>query len=234
MILAAGLGTRLKELTQHKPKALVEIQGKPLLQHTIENLILYGFDTIIINIHHFGEQIIQYIESHPFDADIFLSDERGQLMDTGGGIIQALPFFLDTQAVMIHNVDILSDVDLRQCYNGFLESSDDAWLLTQNRNTARKLLFDNHDLLVGWKNNNDGQFKWVNHEQQDYRESAFSGIHIFTPSLFADYPLQRYSIIDLYLQLAKTRRIRSLEINPNYWFDLGKIDDLHHIESLLP
>ena len=91
MILAAGLGTRLKELTANRPKALVEVAGKPLLQRNIENLVSNGFDTIIVNIHHYGEQIINYLETHRFDADIYVSDERGQLMDTGGGIVQALP-----------------------------------------------------------------------------------------------------------------------------------------------
>lgn len=231
MILAAGLGTRLKELTANRPKALVEVAGKPLLQRNIENLVSNGFDTIIVNIHHYGEQIINYLETHRFDADIYVSDERGQLMDTGGGIVQALPFFHDTEAVLIHNVDILSDVDLHAYYENFLKADDDAWLLCQDRTTSRKLLFDDQGLLVGWRNLNDGNFKWVDSEKEQFKELAFNGMHIFRPVLFKDYPVQRYSIIDLYLQLAAQHRIRSKEIHPGFWFDIGKVEDFERINT---
>lgn len=231
MILAAGLGTRLKELTKDKPKALVAVAGKTLLERNIENLLGYGFDTIIVNIHHFGNQIVDFVEKHHYDANIFISDERGCLMDTGGGIVQALPYFHDTQAVLVHNVDILSDVNLREHYDGFIHSDDDAWLLTQDRNTTRKLLFNNDDLLVGWRNLKDEQFKWVNGIQNDYKELAFNGMHIFKPAIFGAYPLQRYSIIDLYLELAKQHRIRSKKIQPIFWFDIGKIEDFGKIQS---
>ena len=231
MILAAGLGTRLKELTHDKPKALVEVAGKTLLQRNIENLVSHGFDTIIVNIHHFGNQIVDFIDQHRFDANIYISDERGSLMDTGGGIVQALPYFRDTQAVLVHNVDILSDIDLKTYYDGFIQSDDDAWLLTQDRQTSRKLLFDKNQLLIGWRNLNDSSFKWVNGIKKDYKELAFNGIHIFRPSIFEAYPVQRYSIIDLYLELAAQHRIRSKEIKPSFWFDIGKIDDFDRINS---
>ena len=162
MILAAGLGTRLKALTQDKPKALVELNGKPLLQHCIENLIANGFYHIVINVHHFGEQIIDFVSQHQFDAVIQISDERNLLMDTGGGIIQASPLFKDSKSVLVHNVDIISDVNLRDMSQQFLDSKDDAWLLTQDRETNRKLLFDDENQLVGWMNKADAQYKWVN------------------------------------------------------------------------
>ena len=146
-------------------------------------------------------------------------------MDTGGGIVQAIPFFHDAEAVLVHNVDILSDIDLQGYYDRFLQSNDDAWLLTQDRQTTRKLLFDDSNLLIGWRNLSDGSFKWVNGAKDQFKELAFSGMHIFRPSLFKEFPWQRYSIIDLYLQQAKTHAIRSVEINPNYWFDLGKAED---------
>lgn len=231
MLLAAGLGTRLKDLTHDKPKALVEVAGKPLLQHNIEHLLGNGFDTLIVNIHHFGNQIIDYMEKLHFDANIYISDERGALMDTGGGIVQALPYFHDTQAVLVHNVDILSDVDLRAHYEAFIRSEDDAWLLTQDRNTTRKLLFDQNDLLVGWKNLKDGEYKWVNGMMKNYKELAFNGIHIFKPTIFKDYPYQRYSIIDLYLQQAAQHPVRSIEIHPSFWFDIGKAEDFDRINT---
>lgn len=232
MILAAGLGTRLKELTADKPKALVEVAGKTLLQRNIEALVECGFGTIIVNIHHFGDKVIRFLDTHRFEAEIYVSDERGQLMDTGGGIVQALPFFHDTEAVLIHNVDILSDVDLPGHYDRFVASDDDAWLLTQDRQTTRKLLFDEQQLLIGWRNLNDGSFKWVNQPFEQFKELAFSGMHIFRPRLFKEFEWQRYSIIDLYLQQAKDHPIRSVEISPSYWFDLGKVEDFERINTI--
>lgn len=231
MILAAGLGTRLKELTHDKPKALVEINGKTLLQRTIETLIANGFERIIINVHHFGNQIIEFVKTHPVDAEILISDEQQQLMDTGGGIIQASPLFADTDAVLIHNVDIISDVNLKSHYQHFIQSGDDAWLLTQDRETARKLLFNNENQLIGWKNKNTGQFKWVNNTTENYTERAFSGMHIFKPTLFADFEKKPVSVIDLYLNLAQRKQIISKEIQTNLWFDLGKIEQLEEIKN---
>ena len=242
MILAAGLGTRLKALTQDKPKALVELNGKPLLQHCIENLIANGFYHIVINVHHFGEQIIDLINQHQFDAVIQISDERDLLMDTGGGIVKATPLFKDSKAVLVHNVDIISDVNLRDMSQQFLDSKDDAWLLTQDRETNRKLLFDDEDQLVGWMNKSEGSFKWVHPENDgpstgsgtcSYQEMAFSGLHFFRSDLFAEFEIKPQSVIDLYLNLAKTNRIISKPIQPDYWFDLGKPEQLQAAENYL-
>ena len=233
MILAAGLGTRLKELTHDKPKALVELNGKPLLQHCIENLITQGFSRIVINVHHFGEQIIDFVTHNKFDAVIQISDERNQLMDTGGGIIQASPLFKDSKSVLVHNVDIISDVNLKQLSEHFIDSKDDAWLFTQNRETNRKLLFRNDDQLIGWRNKADGNFKWVYDSFGEYKEMAFSGMHIFRSDLFANFECKPQSVIDLYLALAKTNRIISKPIQPTFWFDLGKPEQLKAAENHL-
>ena len=243
MILAAGLGTRLKALTQDKPKALVPLNGKPLLQHCIENLITNGFHHIVINVHHFGEQIIDFVESHHFDADIQISDERDLLMDTGGGIVKATPLFKNSKSVLVHNVDIISNVNLRELAAQFLDSKDDAWLLTQDRETNRKLLFDDENLLIGWTNKAEERFKWVDEEKSAlrqaqgpshfYKEMAFSGLHLFRSDLFAGFECMPQSVIDLYLNLAKTKRIVSKPIQPDYWFDLGKPEQLETAESYL-
>ena len=242
MILAAGLGTRLKTLTQDKPKALVELNGKPLLQHCIENLIANGFYHIVINVHHFGEQIIDFINQHQFDAVIQISDERDLLMDTGGGIVKATPLFKDSKAVLIHNVDIISDVNLRDMSQKFLDSKDDAWLLTQDRETNRKLLFDDENLLIGWTNKAEGCFKWVHPEKDGpstssgtcgYQEMAFSGLHLFRSDLFAEFECKPRSVIDVYLDLAKNNRIISKPIHPDYWFDLGKPEQLQSADNYL-
>ena len=242
MILAAGLGTRLKTLTQDKPKALVELNGKPLLQHCIENLIANRFYHIVINVHHFGEQIIDFIKKHQFDAVIQISDERDLLMDTGGGIVKATPLFKDSKAVLVHNVDIISNVNLRDMSQQFLDSKDDAWLLTQDRETNRKLLFNTENQLIGWMNKSEGSFKWVHPENDgpstgsgtcSYQEMAFSGLHFFRSDLFAEFEVKPLSVIDLYLDLAKTNRIISRPIQPDYWFDLGKPEQLQAAENYL-
>ena len=233
MILAAGLGTRLKALTQDKPKALVPLKGKPLLQHCIENLIANGFHHIVINVHHFGEQIIDFVESHHFNADIQISDERDLLMDTGGGIVKATPLFKNSKAVLVHNVDIISNVNLGEMNQQFLESGDDAWLLTQDRETNRKLLFREDHQLIGWRNKADGNFKWVYDSFGQYQEMAFSGLHFFRKNLFAGFECKPQSVIDLYLKLAKNNRILSKPIQPDYWFDLGKPEQLEAAENYL-
>ena len=242
MILAAGLGTRLKSLTHDKPKALVELNGKPLLQHCIENLTDNGFHHIVINVHHFGEQIIDFVEQHSFDADIKISDERDLLMDTGGGIVKATPLFIKSKAVLVHNVDIISNVNFADINRQFLDSEDDAWLLTQNRETNRKLLFDAENQLIGWTNKAEQQFKWVDEKRSgistsstlhDFNEQAFCGLHFFRSDLFAEFECKPQSVIDLYLQLAKTKRIISKPIHPDYWFDLGKPEQLTAAENFL-
>ena len=244
MILAAGLGTRLKALTQDKPKALVPLNGKPLLQHCIENIIANDIHHIVINVHHFGEQIIDFVENNCFDADIEISDERDLLMDTGGGIVKATPLFKGSKAVLVHNVDIISNVDLSEMSQQFLASGDDAWLLTQDRETNRKLLFDDENQLVGWTNKAEGSFKWVNASKSalrqaqgplpfNYKEMAFSGLHFFRSDLFAEFEVKRSSVIDLYLSLAKSNRIVSTPILPDYWFDMGKPEQLQAAEAYL-
>ena len=240
MILAAGLGTRLQALTHDKPKALVEVNGKPLLQYSIEHLIDNGFHHIVINIHHFGEQIIDFVEHHHFDAEIQISDERDLLMDTGGGIIKATPLFKNSKAVLVHNVDIISDVNLYELSQQFLDSKDDAWLLTQDRETNRKLLFDTENQLVGWTNKAEQRFKWVDDSESGVstgsttlNERAFSGLHFFRSDLFAEFECKPQSVIDLYLKLAKTNRIISKPIQPDYWFDLGKPEQVNAAENFL-
>lgn len=242
MILAAGLGIRLKELTHDKPKALVELNGKPLLQHCIENLITQGFSRIVINVHHFGEQIIDFVLRQRFDAYIQISDERDQLMDTGGGIVKATPFFKGAKAVLVHNVDIISDVNLKQLSKQFIDSKDDAWLFTQDRETNRKLLFDRDNQLVGWMNKAENRYKWVKESSSgastgsaalNSNEMAFSGMHIFRSDLFANLECKPQSVINLYLTLAKTNRIISKPIQPAFWFDLGKPEQLTLAENHL-
>lgn len=227
MILAAGLGTRLGTVTQNKPKALVELNGKSLLLLVIEKLVNSGFTNIIINVHHYAEQVVAALSDLHFPGvSIQFSNEQDELLDTGGGILKARPLFGDAEAVLVHNVDIVSDMDLRLFAEGFLSSDDDAWLATQMRKSSRKLLFNEQELLVGWSNIQSHEYKWVLSECQRYNALSFSGIHCFRTNLFSDYRTKKCSIIDLYLDAAKNHRIKAQSWPYNYWFDLGKTEQL--------
>lgn len=234
MILAAGLGTRLGTLTQNKPKALVTINGITLLQLTIENLIKFGYNHFVVNTHHYAEMIHDFLCTITFnEVEISISDESVQLLNTGGGILKALSLFGKNEAVLVHNVDILSDINFGALYEEFVQSGDDAWLLVQDRQTDRKLLFDGDGQLVGWTNHSTKQYKWVNKTQTYFNEFAFSGLHFFRTSLFADKKPCVCSIIDLYLEKSQQHCIKLKEINPNYWFDLGKPETLEKAAMFL-
>lgn len=231
-ILAAGLGTRLKELTSDRPKALVEMNGKPLLEIVIENLISQNFNHFVINVHHFGDKIINYIANKHYDnVEIEISDERDFLYYTGGAILKALPFFDKSEAVLIHNVDIFSDVDFQQYYDDFVRSDDAAWLLTQNRNNNSKVVFDEQDRFHGTYNiqteeyDGDGEFK------ECYKLLSFSGLHLIKPKYFSDFELKKCHVWSLYKDIAKVNNVKSVLIQPDYWFDLGTQEQLKEVSE---
>lgn len=235
MILAAGLGTRLKPLTDHVPKALVEVGGEPLLKQVIFKLKDAGFSRIIVNVHHFSEQIIQYLETnHYFGLDIRISDETNQLLDTGGGIKAAKRLFGDTR-ILIHNVDILSNINLQRFYFAHKEAA--ATLLVSERNTNRYLLFDDDMRLVGWTNVNTGEVRspYPNLNVAQYKMLAFAGIHTFSPQLFPwmDAFPDRFGVIDFYLSVCnQVPIIGHVESNLKL-MDVGKQETLHAAEQFM-
>lgn len=238
MIFAAGLGTRLRPLTDNKPKALVEVAGKPMLQRVIENLKHYGFDDITINVHHFGEQIIDFVAANGnFGVDVHISDERGELLDTGGGILKAREWLDGDEPFLVHNADILTDLNLREFYEYHLHHSADATLLTASRHTARYLLFDDGNRLHGWINKQTGATlpEGVVYEPGVYKEMAFGGIHVISPHIFdalAGFTDEhKFSIIPFYV--AKCRELKVMSYAPSgyRWFDVGKIETLHLAEA---
>lgn len=237
MIFAAGLGTRLKPLTDTMPKALVPINGKPLIEHVILKLKAAGFDEIIINVHHFAEQIINYIESnHNFGLHIEFSDERDELLETGGGIKKAANFFNDGKPFLVHNVDILSNIDLSAFYNKHLTSNSIASLLVSPRETSRYLLFNEQNLLEGWVNLKTGETKPKNKslDLSKLNKLAFSGIHIINPEIFSmmeDWE-GKFSIIDLYLSIINTKPIFGYCVEKLKIVDVGKLDSLQQAEEL--
>ncbi len=187
MIFAAGLGTRLKPFTDTMPKALVPLAGIPLLEHIILKLKCSGFDEIIVNVHHFAEQIIRFLEEkNNFGIRIKISDERNQLLETGGGIKQAACFFDDGKPFLVHNVDIFSDIDLNQIYQHHVQQNNVATLLVSHRKTSRYLLFNDKNKLKGWINTQTGEVKPPNENinPNALKKLAFSGIHVLSPAVF--------------------------------------------------
>lgn len=238
MIFAAGLGTRLKPLTDSIPKALVPVGGKPLLEHVVQKLKRAGYDEIIINVHHFANQIFDFVKSkNSFDIRIEFSDETDKLLDTGGAIKKASRFFDDGKPFLIHNVDILSNIDLGELYKAHQKSGADASMVVSHRDTFRYLLFDDAGRLSGWINEKTGEVKpgEFKPDTQKYQKLAFSGIQIFNPSLFdnfADYP-NRFSIIDYYLNICNKKEVISFVPDNFSMVDVGKIDTLHEIDDFL-
>lgn len=225
MIFAAGLGTRLKPLTDTMPKALVPVGGQPLLWHVIMKLKAAGYERIVVNVHHFAQQIIDYLQANAnFGLDIRISDERQQLLETGGGIKKALPLFDANAPILIHNVDILSNLDLCAL------PMDAPLLVVSERKTKRYLQFDDTMRLVGWKNIETGELKG-----SEGRSLAFSGIHIFHPSLaplLSDWP-ERFPIMDFYLKVCGDRLIRGYEARDLNLLDVGKLDSLDLAEKFI-
>lgn len=239
MIFAAGLGTRLKPLTNHMPKALVPVAGKPMLEHVICKLKDYGFNEIVINIHHFGEQIIDFLKTNnDFGLTIHISDERDYLLDTGGGIKKASTFFQGDEPFLIHNVDILSDVNLKELYDFHLQSGNDATLLASKRKTVRYLLFDSTNRLSGWINKDTKQTKPEGfiYDETLYQEYAFSGIHVVSPSLYRYMDNKwtgKFSIMDFYLKTCQTAQIGGNLKEEIKLIDIGKPETLKKADEFL-
>ncbi len=254
MIFAAGLGTRLKPITDTMPKALVPIAGKPLLEHVLLKLVGAGYDDIVINIHHFADMIEQWVAEHPIpNVRIRLSDERRELLETGGGIRHAAPFLQDSDRFLIHNVDILSNTDIADFTKNF---RGDAMLLVSERETQRYLIFDKDNRLVGWTNIKTGEVRTpfpavreafdenytatVNtitmqmcpfNKQEGsgpYTLLAFAGIHQMSSSLLPlmDMWPDKFSIIDFYLSICKEHPIYAYVQKDLRLMDVGKLDTL--------
>lgn len=236
MIFAAGLGTRLRPLTDNCPKALVKIGDKPLLQHVIERLKASGFDDIVVNVHHFAPMIKDFLKANgDFDVRITVSDESDCLLDTGGGILKASGFF-GNEPVLVHNVDILSDVDLREMYDTHCASHNDATLLVASRDTSRYLLFDDKSLMSGWTNVKTGEVLPAGLDATKFQALAFSGIHVISPSLIAalaEYATEEvFPIIPFYVASCRDYKIYGYKPAGDYrWLDVGKPDSLAKAEE---
>ena len=234
-ILAAGLGTRLKPLTDTKPKALIEVNGITLLEHTIQKLKSYGFDQIIINVHHFSKQIIEFLEDkNNFNIEIRISNEANQLLDTGGGVKYASWFFENGGPFLIHNVDVISEIDFMQLYNLHLSENPVVTLAVQNRISSRYFLFDSEKNLCGWMNSLTKKTIFAREPIGQIKELAFSGIHIASPQIIHMMPDKDiFSIVDFYLTIASKNRITYFDHTDSFFLDLGKKENLSKAEIYL-
>ncbi|MFT5166108.1 MAG: NDP-sugar pyrophosphorylase family protein [Saprospiraceae bacterium] len=233
MILAAGLGTRLRPLTNDKPKALVEVGDMSLLEITIRRLIKYGFDDIIINVHHFADQILQLLKMKDnFGIRISISDERGQILETGGGLKKARPFFKN-EPFLLCNTDVITNIDFKKIYDTHLSNGGLATLATRQRSTSRYLIFDEEHILHGWANVTTGDVKMSRVKKGHLSLRAFSGIHVLSPKIF-DLMTQegKFSIIEVYLKAAEDQLIFSYEHDEDIWIDVGKKENLDAAQNL--
>ncbi|MGK9477685.1 nucleotidyltransferase family protein [Melioribacter sp. OK-6-Me] len=240
-ILSAGLGTRLRPITDTKPKALVSIKGTPLLEIIIQKLIDAGFRRIVINVHHFAEQIINFLNSKKnYGIEIIISDESSKLLDTGGGLKKAAPLFTGKNPVMVHNVDVLSDINLKAFYRLHIENGNLITLAVQKRKSLRYFLFDEKKNLCGWMNEKTGETKIVREYEGNIERLAFCGIQIIQPEVFHYFPEREvFSLVEFYLELASQKnlseknKISYIEYTDSLFIDLGKIDNLRKAEQYL-
>ncbi|MBA4139240.1 MAG: NTP transferase domain-containing protein [Segetibacter sp.] len=235
MILAAGLGTRLKPWTDHHPKALAVVNGKSLLQRNIEYLKQFGINEVVVNVHHFANQIINAININKgWGSKIIISDETKEVLETGGGLLKGAWFFKEKEPFVLINVDILTNLDILGMVNYHKQNIPLATLATTNRVTSRYFLFDENNNLCGWRNIKTGEEKTGakplgGNEQQ----KAFSGVHIINPQIFSLIKQKgKFSMVEVYLSLMDQHLIKSFDHSNTVFIDVGKLESISKAEKV--
>lgn len=244
MVFSAGLGTRFKPWTDKHPKALALVNGKPLLQRNIEYLQSYGIKDVIVNVHHFAEQVESAIvENDGWGSNILVSDERDELLDTGGGLLKAKNLFTPGEKFITCNVDILTDLDISKLLAFHEKNKPLISFGVTNRNTSRNLLFDENNRLCGWRNNKTGEERWPlpsppRGERPGLREKAYSCVVVFEYDIFRlieeNNFTGKFSLIDVYLRLAANHVILGYDHSGDRLVDVGKPESIPTAESLFP
>ena len=239
MIFAAGLGTRLAPLTDSCPKALIEVGGRPMLQRVIERLRDAGVSQIIVNVHHHAAMIKEYLETHDFSLPVIVSDESGELLDTGGGVVKAAPMLRGDGPVVLYNADIYSDFPITEMMECHLRSGADITLLADRRDTSRYLLFDSVGRMTGWRNVSSGETRspLPAAVTDSSCPMAFGGVHIINPCvldcLAAYRPEGKFSITPFYIDFCTRLDIRAYTPSRPYrWVDIGRPASLAHAREL--
>lgn len=231
MILAAGLGKRLGEITKNIPKVLVKIYGKSILQIAVEKVASHGFDDIIVNVHHFAgkvEKEIEFLRKKGYHISV--SDERELLLETGGGLFKARWFF-DNNPFLIYNADIITDLDLTALYRFHLENRGLASLAVRNRPGDRFFLVDSEGTIRGWCNKATGEEIIIGIRPDNLSEIAFSGIHVVNPEIFRYMDDGIYTITSLYLELATDNKISTFRHDNGFWADIGTPENLENVRK---
>jgi N-acetyl-alpha-D-muramate 1-phosphate uridylyltransferase len=235
MILAAGLGTRLKPWTDFHPKALAVVNGKSLLQRNIEYLQKFGIKDVVVNVHHFADQIIDAIKTNNgWGSNITISDETGEVLETGGGLMKAAPLLKGEEPFVLMNVDILTDLDLREMIKYHYANLPLATLATTNRETSRYFLFDEENNLRGWRNVKTGEEKTgAKALKGNEIQKAFSGVHTINPGIFSLITQKgKFSMVDAYLSLMDNHVLKSYNHNQEGFIDVGKPESIEKAEVL--
>lgn len=233
MIFAAGLGTRLRPLTNNIPKALVPLKGVTLLELAIRRLKYYGFKEIIINVHHFGDKIIEFLaEKNNFDIEIHISNEENDLLDTGGGLKKAAWFF-QNDPFLIVNADIVTSLNLAKIIEFHIENSFLVTLAVQSRESSRQIIFNEDHLLSGWKNHQTGE-EIISRTSKMPTYYSFSGIHVINPEIFELMPEEEiFPIMPFYLKIATNNSIGAFNHSEDIWQDVGKLNAIEKTEEIL-
>lgn len=235
MIFAAGIGSRLRPLTDEIPKALVEVDGIPMIERVLMKFKAFGITEVIINVHHHAEKIIKFLkQKDSFGLQISISDESECLLDTGGGLWKASWFFDDNQPFLVHNVDVLSGVHFDSLLHYHLSSPCIATLAVSDRATSRYFLFDNKMNLGGWENQKEDNRIVVGSQDADLLPFAFSGIQIVDPAIFRLIQREgKFSIVDVYLEMASNHIIKGMKHSSDEWIDMGKLPDIERATLMI-
>jgi N-acetyl-alpha-D-muramate 1-phosphate uridylyltransferase len=233
MIFAAGLGTRLKPFTDMHPKALAMVNGKPLLQRNIEYLQQHGITNVIVNVHHFADQIIDAIQqNNGWGSQVAISDETYEVLETGGGLKRASNFFADVDDFVVMNADILTDLNLTAMLQSHKAQQPLATLATSDRSSSRYFLFNEADELCGWMNDKTGEQR-ISKPANVFNKKAFSGVHVISSKLLKLITQEgKFSMVDVYLELAKSHVIKSFDHSGSQFIDVGKPENIVLAESL--
>ena len=229
IIFAAGLGTRLKPLTNTIPKVLVEVDGIPMLERIILKLISNSFSRIVINTHYFADKVEDFINSKKFDIEIIISYEK-DVLETGGGLVFAKKYF-DKGNILVYNGDILTDINISELWDNHSKNNAVATLASFPRKSSREFLWNKNNILCGWRNLDTGEYKWSNETEVFYGQ-PFAAIHVVSTDIFNLLPKEgKFSLTPVYLEMAKRQTLKRWEAKNSYWFDIGSISKLEEANN---